>query len=50
MPRFLHPPSTPGVNRDQVATTSMCFLEGEGDMGGVGFSSLRDTENDLPIC
>ncbi|EOY45981.1 hypothetical protein SLI_1264 [Streptomyces lividans 1326] len=38
------------MNRDQVATTGLRFLEGEGDVGGAGFGSLRDTEDDLPVC
>ncbi|TDT42673.1 hypothetical protein EV562_101643 [Streptomyces sp. BK208] len=40
LPRLL---SAPGVDRDQVATTGPCFLKGEGDVGGAGVGSLRDT-------
>ncbi|CAM5456938.1 hypothetical protein GCM10010250_06990 [Streptomyces althioticus] len=46
MPRLL---PAEGVNRDQDATASMCLVEGEGDMGGVGVGSFPDTEDDLPV-
>ncbi len=44
MPLFLR---TPGVNHHQDATTGRCFLEGEGNVAGVGVSSFPDTEDDL---
>lgn len=44
-PRLLR---APGMNHYQVATTGLCFMEGEGDMSGVGISSFAYADDDLP--
>nr|WP_260459947.1 hypothetical protein [Streptomyces sp. WAC04114] len=47
LPCFL---PAPGMHHDQVATSCLCLLEGEGDRSGVGVGSLPDAEDDLTAC